>query len=243
MNAVEKLRSPGQGRETQKIAAFLHSTVEVVCGLYQKQHTVSECSILRQASPSRFSAYRLCFSCPKPGYFSSACRHNRRKKSPSPRRNSLVVTFGTNSERVQETPTSHCMSPAVVMMHDNLASERRRRINRFQTIKAKAYGAVNPGMTLRCLLDTGPKYSFIRQDVASALRAQSHRIDLALGGTRGLEALPRAAELGWPCQLSHDAPETAGGVTIVTRAEMVGMPAQRLACGPAHNGGSVGHAR
>ncbi|KRZ02025.1 hypothetical protein T11_1972 [Trichinella zimbabwensis] len=52
MNAVEKLRSPGQGRETQKIAAFLHSTVEVVCGFYQKQHTVSECSILRQASPS-----------------------------------------------------------------------------------------------------------------------------------------------------------------------------------------------
>ncbi|KRY52739.1 hypothetical protein T03_10326 [Trichinella britovi] len=72
MSAVEKPRNSGQGSEAQKTVAF------VVCRFCQKQHALSECSSLRHASRQKQreveTRYRLCFSCLKPGHFSSACK-------------------------------------------------------------------------------------------------------------------------------------------------------------------------
>ncbi|XP_003369549.1 zinc knuckle protein [Trichinella spiralis] len=100
--------------------------------------------------------YRLCFYCLKPGHVSSACKSDRRKKSPASKDSSAVVSVGTTTtERVQETPTVECKSSSVSMIHANLASEKRGKINRFQTIKARAFSDTGSGITVTCLLDTG----------------------------------------------------------------------------------------
>ncbi|KRY26864.1 hypothetical protein T01_389 [Trichinella spiralis] len=100
--------------------------------------------------------YRLCFYCLKPGHVSSACKSDRRRKSPASKDSSAVVSVGTTTtERVQETPTVECKSSSVSMIYANLASEKRGRINRFQTIKARAFGDAGSGITVTCLLDTG----------------------------------------------------------------------------------------
>ncbi|KRY91134.1 hypothetical protein T4D_15922 [Trichinella pseudospiralis] len=170
-NASEKQGSSGKGRETQKTVAFFHSAVVAVCGFCQKQHTIAECASLKQASRQKqremATRYRLCFCCLKPGHVSSACKTDRRRKRPASKDSSAVVSVGTTTtERVQETPTVECKSSSVSMMHANLASEKRGKINRFQTIKARAFGA---------------EYSFIREDVASALgvvgRAQPVKVE------------------------------------------------------------------
>ncbi|KRY06605.1 hypothetical protein T12_5070, partial [Trichinella patagoniensis] len=178
-------------KETQKTVAFFHSAVEAVCGFCQKQHTIAECASLKQASRQKqremATRYRLCFYCLKPGHVSSACKNDRRRKSPASKDSSAVVSVGTTTtERVQETPTVECKSSSVSMMHANLASEKRGKINRFQTIKARAFGVAGSGITVTCLLDTGAEYSFIREDVASALgvvgRAQPVKVE-GFGGT------------------------------------------------------------
>ncbi|KRX85849.1 hypothetical protein T4E_3358, partial [Trichinella pseudospiralis] len=174
------------GRETQKTVAFFHSAVAAVCGFCQKQHTIAECASLKQASRQKqremATRYRLCFCCLKPGHVSSACKTDRRRKRPASKDSSAVVSVGTTTtERVQETPTVECKSSSVSMMHANLASEKRGKINRFQTIKARAFGDAGSGITVTCLLDTGAEYSFIREDVASALgvvgRAQPVKVE------------------------------------------------------------------
>ncbi|XP_003369308.1 zinc knuckle protein [Trichinella spiralis] len=75
LSAVEKPRNSGQGSEAQKTVAF------VVCKFCQKQHALLECSSLRHASRQKQreveTRYRLCFSCLKPGHFSSACKLSR----------------------------------------------------------------------------------------------------------------------------------------------------------------------
>ncbi|KRZ00862.1 hypothetical protein T4B_13574, partial [Trichinella pseudospiralis] len=185
-NASEKQGSSGKGRETQKTVAFFHSAVAAVCGFCQKQHTIAECASLKQASRQKqremATRYRLCFCCLKPGHVSSACKTDRRRKRPASKVSSAVVSVGTTTtERVQETPTVECKSSSVSMMHANLASEKRGKINRFQTIKARAFGDAGSGITVTCLLDTGAEYSFIREDVASALgvvgRAQPVKVE------------------------------------------------------------------
>ncbi|KRX58675.1 hypothetical protein T06_6637, partial [Trichinella sp. T6] len=115
-------------------------------------------------------------------------RTDRRRKSPASKDSSAVVSVGTTTtERVQETPTVECKSSSVSMMHANLASEKRGKINRFQTIKARAFGDAGSGITVTCLLDTGAEYSFIREDVASALgvvgRAQPVKVERFGGAT------------------------------------------------------------
>ncbi|KRZ88553.1 hypothetical protein T08_669 [Trichinella sp. T8] len=69
----------------------------------------------------------------------------------------------------------------------DLASEKWGKINRFQTIKARAFGDAGSGITVTCLLDTGAEYSFIREDVASALgvvgRAQPVKVEGFGGAT------------------------------------------------------------
>ncbi|KRX34782.1 hypothetical protein T05_14607, partial [Trichinella murrelli] len=191
-NASTKQGSSGKGRETQKTVAFFHSAVEAVCGFCQKQHTIAECASLKQASRQKqremATRYRLCFYCLKPGHVSSACKSDCRRKSPASKDSSAVVSVGTTTtERVQETPTVECKSSSVLMMHANLASEKRGKINRFQTIKAIAFGDAGSGITVTCLLDTGAEYSFIREDVASALgvvgRAQPVKIERFGGAT------------------------------------------------------------
>ncbi|KRY44812.1 hypothetical protein T03_1053, partial [Trichinella britovi] len=185
-NASEKQGNSAKGRETQKTVAFLHSAVEAVCGFCQKQHTIAECASMKQANHQKqremATRYRLCFYCLKPGHVSSACKSDRRRKSPSSKDNSAVMPIGaTTTERVQETPMVECKSSSVSMMHANLASGKRGKINRFQTIKARAFGDAGSGITVTCLLDTGAEYSFIREDVASALgvvgRAQPVKIE------------------------------------------------------------------
>ncbi|KRZ84492.1 hypothetical protein T08_9831 [Trichinella sp. T8] len=42
MSAIEKLRSFGQGREIQKTAEFLHSSIDVVSDFCQRQYTLSD---------------------------------------------------------------------------------------------------------------------------------------------------------------------------------------------------------
>ncbi|KRX53957.1 hypothetical protein T06_4997, partial [Trichinella sp. T6] len=191
-NASTKQGSCGKGRETQKTVAFFHSAVEAVCGFCQKQHTIAECASLKQASRQKqremATRYRLCFYCLKPGHVSSACKSDCRRKSPASKDSSAVVSVGTTTtERVQETPTVECKSSSVLMMHANLASEKRGKINRFQTIKAIAFGDAGSGITVTCLLDTGAEYSFIREDVASALgvvgRAQPVKVERFGGAT------------------------------------------------------------
>ncbi|KRX51142.1 hypothetical protein T05_9409 [Trichinella murrelli] len=158
-NASEKQGSSGKGRETQKTVAFFHSAVAAVCGFCQKQHTIAECASLKQASRQKqremATRYRLCFCCLKPGHVSSACKTDRRRKRPASKDSSAVVSVGTTTtERVQETPT---------------------------TIKVRAFGDAGSGITVTCLLDTGAEYSFIREDVASALgvvgRAQPVKVE------------------------------------------------------------------
>ncbi|KRX67629.1 hypothetical protein T09_14186 [Trichinella sp. T9] len=191
-NASAKQGSSGKGRETQKTVAFFHSAVEAVCGFCQKQHTIAECASLKQSSRQKqremATRYRLCFYCLKPGHVSSACKSDRRRKSPTSKDSSAVVSVGTTTtERVQETPTVECKSSSVSMMHANLASEKRGKINRFQTIKVRAFGDAGSGITVTCLLDTGAEYSFIREDVASALgvvgRAQPVKVERFGGAT------------------------------------------------------------
>ncbi|KRX51084.1 hypothetical protein T05_7834 [Trichinella murrelli] len=191
-NASEKQENSAKGRETQKTVAFLHSAVEAVCGFCQKQHTIEECASMKQASHQKqremATRYQLCFYCLKPGHVSSACKSDRRRKSPSSKDNSAVMPIGaTTTERVQETPMVECKSSSVSMMHANLASGKRGKINRFQTIKARAFGDAGSGITVTCLLDTGEEYSFIREDVASALgvvgRAQPVKVEGFGGAT------------------------------------------------------------
>ncbi|KRX72590.1 hypothetical protein T06_1513 [Trichinella sp. T6] len=71
---------------------------------------------------------------------------DRRRKSPSSKDNSAIIPVGaTTTER-------EC-----------------RRHPWLSTIKARAFGDAGSGITVTCLLDTGEEYSFIREDVASAL--------------------------------------------------------------------------
>ncbi|OUC40814.1 hypothetical protein D917_03785 [Trichinella nativa] len=101
----------------------------------------------------------------------------------------------TTTERVQETPMVECKSSSVSMMHANVASGKRGKINRFQRIKARAFGDAGSGMTVTYLLDTGAEYSFVREDAASALgvvgRAQPVKVEGALtsGGADRAESL------------------------------------------------------
>ncbi|KRY38733.1 Retrovirus-related Pol polyprotein from transposon TNT 1-94 [Trichinella spiralis] len=207
-NASEKQGSSGKGRETQKTVAFFHSAVEAVYGFCQKQHTIAECASLKQASRQKqremATRYRLCFYCLKPGHVSSACKSDRRRKSPASKDSSAVVSVGTTTtERVQETPTVECKSSSVSMIYANLASEKRGRINRFQTIKARAFGDAGSGITVTCLLDTGAEYSFIREDVASALgvvgRAQPVKVE-GFGGATHEHPSSQVVQL-WLCRL------------------------------------------
>ncbi|KRZ83083.1 hypothetical protein T08_9840 [Trichinella sp. T8] len=197
-NASEKQGSSGKGRETQKTVAFFHSAVEAVCGFCQKQHTIAECASLKQASRQKqremATRYRLCFCCLKPGHVSSACKTDRRRKRPASKDSSAVVSVGTTTtERVQETPTVECKSSSVSMMHANLASEKRGKINRFQTVKARAFGDAGSGITVTCLLDTGAEYSFIREDVASALGVVVQLWLGRLDGSQNAERYPLEA--------------------------------------------------
>ncbi|KRY80684.1 hypothetical protein T4D_10967, partial [Trichinella pseudospiralis] len=158
--AMGKLGNSVKGTETQRTMAFLHSAVELSCALCHEQHTIAECMKFRQASHQRnkeiAARFQICFSCFKPGHISIGCKSRRRRSGPSSKDSSSVTPVDTaTAERVQETPTGECKSSDVSMLQANLDSRKQGRNNRFQMIKAKAYGGAESGLTVTCLLDTG----------------------------------------------------------------------------------------